>query len=230
MAKQPAGDVVNNAQSAASFEPVDVTATTTTTTANVPVTEGSSDENNLETLSDPPMQVKLTNGDIDQQPNPEHQPEIKSITLDSHGDSDTDGTRREGRSASMDPAQEDLPRRERANSVKRPAAFKSVSVTKNFLAKAGASTVPKSAASDKNSLSASAANVTPAMSLKPRLVAKSGINVRTPGGTPGLGSGGPDASKVWNRNQRKKEDGKMTSVDANMSFSCSSDSNQAVYG
>lgn len=205
MAKQPTDDVLNNAKSAASFEPVDVTAITTTTTARVPVTDGISVETKSETVSQPPAQVKLTNGDIDEQPNSEHQPEVKLDTLDSHGESDTDGSRRESRAASIEPALDDIPRRERANSVKKPAAFKSVSVTKNFLAKAGASTAPKSVASDKGGLSASTANVTPAISLKPRLVAKSGLNVRTPGGTPGLGSGGPDPSKVWNRNQRKRK-------------------------
>lgn len=88
----------------------------------------------------------------------------------------------------------------RTNSVKKPASFKSVSVTKNFLAKSAVST-PAARPGDKTAT----AGQTPTATLqtaRPRLVAKSGgSNVpRSLGKLNGAGSG-PDASKVWNKNQ-----------------------------
>jgi hypothetical protein len=89
----------------------------------------------------------------------------------------------------------------RTNSaVKKPTSFKSVSVTKNFLAKS-AVTVPTARPGDK-AASIAQTSASTLQTAKPRLVAKSGgSNVpRTLGKVNGAGSG-PDASKVWNKNQ-----------------------------
>jgi hypothetical protein len=84
--------------------------------------------------------------------------------------------------------------------VKRPSAFKSVSVTKSFLAK----TVPSAPVARPGEKAAPSAppKASALLTAKPRLVAKSGAsNVpRTLGQTNGAGAG-PDASKVWNKNQ-----------------------------
>jgi hypothetical protein len=75
-----------------------------------------------------------------------------------------------------------------------------VSVTKNFLAKS-AVTVPATRPGDKIANTAQT-SVSTLQTAKPRLVAKSGVsNVpRSLGKLNGAGSG-PDASKVWNKNQ-----------------------------
>lgn len=88
----------------------------------------------------------------------------------------------------------------RTNSVKKPASFKSVSVTKNFLAKSVAAT-PVARPGDKAPTTTSTAAST-LQTARPRLVAKSGGSntPRTLGKLNGAGSG-PDASKVWNKNQ-----------------------------
>jgi hypothetical protein len=91
----------------------------------------------------------------------------------------------------------------RSNSVKKPTSFKSVSVTKNFLAKSAVST-PAARPGEKVA-PAGQTNTSTLQTAKPRLVAKSGSGI---GNVPrsslskvnGSGSG-PDASKVWNKNQ-----------------------------
>lgn len=117
-------------------------------------------------------------------------------------------------------------RHERSNSIaKKPASFKSVSVTKNFLAKTGVAATPISKtlgekrmfeeppAESKMSLLifdnlasigfqvASLVSQSP----KPRLVTKSWREGRLlNAGTTTQSTGAPDASKVWNRNKRKQ--------------------------
>jgi hypothetical protein len=83
--------------------------------------------------------------------------------------------------------------------MKKPATFKSVSVTKSFL-KSSVS-VPTARPGEKAAPTAPAATAT-VLTAKPRLVAKSGTGnaPRTLGKVNGAGSG-PDASKVWNKNQ-----------------------------
>lgn len=91
----------------------------------------------------------------------------------------------------------------RSNSVKKPASFKSVSVTKNFLAKSAVS-VPSVRPGDKGT-PAGQTNASTMLMAKPRLVAKSGSglgNMSRSSLTKTNGAGaGPDASKVWNKNQ-----------------------------
>jgi hypothetical protein len=138
------------------------------------------------------------------------------------GGSDTDISR----PGSVDQSNERSGRHLRSNSssIKKPASFKSVSVTKNFLAKAVSTPVARSGekgmvAQDAGILSlditdvrcvappAGQANASMLQTAKPRLVAKSGSGLssvmRTSlAKTNGAGSG-PDAAKVWNKNQRK---------------------------
>ncbi|KAF2188181.1 hypothetical protein K469DRAFT_684919 [Zopfia rhizophila CBS 207.26] len=118
---------------------------------------------------------------------------------DASGGSDTDISR----PGSVDQAKERSGGHLRSNSVKKPASFKSVSVTKNFLAKSAVST-PAARPGEKVS-TAGQTNTSAQQTAKPRLVAKSGSGL---GNVPrsslskmnGAGSG-PDASKVWNKNQ-----------------------------
>ncbi|KAL9026738.1 MAG: hypothetical protein Q9196_004639 [Gyalolechia fulgens] len=96
----------------------------------------------------------------------------------------------------------------RSNSVKKPATFKAVSVTKNFLAKAGTTAAP-AVKSTGDSASVSSPNpVNNASSVpRPRLVAKpaSGHQASTPKNAgPNFNNGGvsgPDPLQVWNRNR-----------------------------
>ncbi|KAI9779458.1 MAG: hypothetical protein M1816_003510 [Peltula sp. TS41687] len=97
----------------------------------------------------------------------------------------------------------------RSNSMKKPASFKAVSVTKNFLAKAANGSAPSSKSGGDKVTTTS--NGQPTMSnataaSRPRLVAKSGSN--RDGGMRGstlpAGSGqgkAPDPSQVWNKNR-----------------------------
>lgn len=109
--------------------------------------------------------------------------------------SDTDISR----PGSVDPSKQDTGN-VRTSSTKRPAAFKSVSVTKSFLAKSAAST--PSASPGLKAAPAVQPPTSSVLTAKPRLVAKSGAAnaPRTLGKMNGAGSG-PDASKVWNKNQ-----------------------------
>jgi hypothetical protein len=91
----------------------------------------------------------------------------------------------------------------RANSVKKPATFSKVSVSKTFMAKSATPTPAATKLGDKPS----PAGTPPAASsvAKPRLIAKSGSTLgnvqKSRLGADGAG-GGPDASKVWNKNRR----------------------------
>ncbi|KAF2265776.1 hypothetical protein CC78DRAFT_578945 [Lojkania enalia] len=118
---------------------------------------------------------------------------------DVSGGSDTDISR----PGSVDPAKERNGGHLRSNSLKKPTSFKSVSVTKNFLAKSAVSTPP--ARPGEKTVSTSQTSASAQQTARPRLVAKSGTGI---GNTTrsslskmnGTGSG-PDASKVWNKNQ-----------------------------
>ncbi|KAJ4990339.1 hypothetical protein SVAN01_04221 [Stagonosporopsis vannaccii] len=133
----------------------------------------------------------VQNGDAGEQSGAESLP----VNSEAVSGSDTDISR----PGSVDPSKQDTGHL-RASSTKKPAAFKSVSVTKSFLAKSAASTPSASPG-----LKAAPAVQPPTSSMltaKPRLVAKSGTAnaPRTLGNMNGAGSG-PDASKVWNKNQ-----------------------------
>lgn len=91
----------------------------------------SSDQAGLENAAE-----HLTNGDTASHVASEDG-QISSIPEHGVG-SDTDISR----PGSVDPSKEDATRHERSNSIKKPASFKSVSVTKSFLAKAAGTPVP----------------------------------------------------------------------------------------
>lgn len=112
------------------------------------------------------------------------------------------------------------PHHARSNSIKKPATFKAVSVTKNFLAKAGTAPAPNAKVNgDKGKRSnndhwvlltcsaMSATATTTALPLpRPRLVAKSasGHQASAPKSAgPGFknGASGPDPMQVWNKNR-----------------------------
>jgi hypothetical protein len=131
------------------------------------------------------------------------------LQAEASGGSDTDSGRKESSTGHA-----------RSNSVKKPTSFKSVSVTKSFLAKVvtGAQVARpgekgnarRSNANLPNRLAVTAPSPGPgtpasAQMAKPRLVAKStlgGLGSRTGASGNGGASGGPDASKVWNKNRR----------------------------
>ncbi|KAL9601057.1 MAG: hypothetical protein Q9219_002766 [cf. Caloplaca sp. 3 TL-2023] len=98
------------------------------------------------------------------------------------------------------------PHHVRSNSIKKPATFKAVSVTKNFLAKAGTTAAPAVKGTGDSASTATPVNNASSV-LRPRLVAKSasGHQASTPK-HPGSnykngGASGPDPLQVWNRNR-----------------------------
>jgi hypothetical protein len=87
--------------------------------------------------------------------------------------------------------------------MKKPVSFKSVSVTKSFLAKS-ATPIPSTRPGEK-AATPGQTNAMLQQTAKPRLVAKSGTGLgnmprSSLAKTNGVGSG-PDATKVWNKNQ-----------------------------
>ncbi|KAL8650741.1 MAG: hypothetical protein Q9226_005017 [Calogaya cf. arnoldii] len=124
--------------------------------------------------------------------------------IDGSVGSDTDTSKPQ---TSKDPS--DIHHHARSNSVnvKKPATFKAVSVTKNFLAKAG-TTAPAVKGTGDNAPETSTTPVNNApLAPRPRLVAKTASGhqaaaSRPSGSTFRNGDGsGPDASQVWNRNR-----------------------------
>ncbi|KAL9052954.1 MAG: hypothetical protein Q9162_005071 [Coniocarpon cinnabarinum] len=97
-----------------------------------------------------------------------------------------------------------LDRNDRSNLFKKPTSFKTVSVTKNFLAKSSSGLAsPNKTGVDKVS-SPSPVPSANASAAKPRLIAKSVRDARSPALAGPGAAAAPDASKVWNRNKRKK--------------------------
>ncbi|KAF2494204.1 hypothetical protein BU16DRAFT_67536 [Lophium mytilinum] len=143
------------------------------------------------------VEVPLVNGDAGDFSAPEDATSQHALAEVSGG-SDTDISR----PGSVDQANERPGRHLRSNSIQKPKSFKSVSVTKNFLAKAV--TTPVARPGEK-APPVGQTNASLLQSAKPRLVAKSGSGLgsvmRTSlAKTNGAGSG-PDATKVWNKNQ-----------------------------
>lgn len=227
MAEQTAHDVVKEAQSMGDVSSIDVTAKP----SNVAPAGNGQAQATSETVDAPqllkadespqPVQTEVV-ADIDAHAVPESVPVIESgdipadegdthsVALDASGGSDTDTSK-----DLKDPATGHA----RSNSVKKPTSFKSVSVTKNFLAKTV--TTPAAKLSDKGkspsdsqddleSLTFSLPGAPTGASLsvaqpsaRPRLVAKSAL-----GGlarTAVTNGAAPDASKVWNKNRRENK-------------------------
>ncbi|KAF2204685.1 hypothetical protein GQ43DRAFT_136652 [Delitschia confertaspora ATCC 74209] len=162
----------------------------------VPTPKTESDKQPQSSAAPKGTKEELVNGDSGEHSAAEDA--LPQASAEVSGASDTDISR----PGSVDPAKARPASHLRSNSLKKPTSFKSVSVTKNFLAKSAVST-PSSRPGDKGS--ATAQTSAPAQqTAKPRLVAKSGSGI---GNVPrsslklnGAGSG-PDASKVWNKNQ-----------------------------
>jgi hypothetical protein len=137
----------------------------------------------------------------------------KSLQADASGGSDTDTSKPDGFGR-----KDGLAGHNRSNSVKKPTSFKSVSVTKNFLAKAAVAT-PVSRVAEKgrrhfwsrrwlaNCPSVPVGTPSPvanaSTTAKSRLVVKNalgGLGARS--ALVGGGVSGPDPNTVWNRNKR----------------------------
>lgn len=217
----PAGDgEAPSNPSTANLKPVDTPSTNATSTIAAPADghavvvstgdhelarhadygENSTKSNDLQstgtTTTD--AKVQLVNGDSGEHSASEDV-SLQQALGEASGGSDTDISR----PGSVDQAKDRATGHLRSNSVKKPASFKSVSVTKNFLAKSAVSTPsprPGEKAAPTGQISASALQTQ-----KPRLVAKSGSgigNVTRSSLSKLNGAGaGPDASKVWNKNQ-----------------------------
>ncbi len=146
------------------------------------------------------VDVPLVNGTSGEHLSSDDVP-VQSGLVDGSGGSDTDTSKPE----SLDQHKDGPNRAARSNSIKKPISFKTVSVTKNFLAKA-ATAAPLSRPGDKGATPGQA-NASLSTAAKPRLVAKSGAGngLPRPGASKGNGGSGagPDASKVWNKNRRE---------------------------
>ncbi|OCK77720.1 hypothetical protein K432DRAFT_113155 [Lepidopterella palustris CBS 459.81] len=138
------------------------------------------------------LKEHLVNGDSGEHSASEH------VLADASGGSDTDISR----PGSVDQAKERPGRHMRSNSVKKLASFKSVSVTKNFLAKTIVSaTTPRPG---EKVPPPGQTNAAAQQTARPRLVAKSGSGLGTVPRSLSMMNGagsGPNASKVWNKNQ-----------------------------
>ena len=130
-------------------------------------------------------------------------------SVDVSVNSDTEGSR-----GDASEVKQDEKHHTRTNSVKKPATFSKVAVTKNFMAKsATAAPVIAAKTGDKPSPVG-----TPPQSLaaRPRLIAKTGASLRDvqKARLSSDGVGGPDASKVWNKNRRKSNRTNRTDMPA----------------
>lgn len=109
--------------------------------------------------------------------------------------SDNEGSRGDGTEAKKD----DERHHTRTNSVKKPATFSKVNISKSYLAKSTA-VPPTAKVGDKPT----PAGTPPAvLTARPRLIAKTGASVMPKARLGSDAAAGPDANKVWNKNRRK---------------------------
>ncbi|KAF2083915.1 hypothetical protein K490DRAFT_7671, partial [Saccharata proteae CBS 121410] len=235
MAEQITHDVVNEAQSMGGSTPIDVNATSTNQTTagdGQTATDTTANSNSSEAPAKFPSHVlektapeasnsgaKPAADDPDQETGNEamadkaNTPPVNGIAAehataeeisgqqavaDASGGSDTDTSRAESLGQSKDG-------KSRSSSVKKPTSFKSVSVTKHFLAKTAVAAPTKVG---EKGMHAASGQSTPTIqpTAKPRLVAKSGSGVGSSAPRTGLSNlngaaPGPDGSKVWNKNR-----------------------------
>lgn len=225
MAEKTSHDVVNETGSASAPAPADVAANqptiasvadgTNTThidnssidaalamdsdavTQSQEVNEKAADANNTAQLTIPDGEGKeLANSTLDTASQSGSQ--VGDVSLELSTASDTEGTRSDA------PGPRSTENHHiRTNSVKKPATFSKVSVTKNFLAKA-ASPSPTVAASKPGDKPSPLNAPSQPAAARPRLVAKTASSLQSMQ-RPRVGesAGAPDASKVWNKNRRK---------------------------
>ena len=194
MAEQAVNDAVKEAQSVGRPVPIDDSASTTTVPAvngDLSTTHATAEPGSLQV----PSATSHPHADADADLS-EHSATDSHAIADASGGSDTDISR----PGSVDQSKRE-PNHVRTNSsVKKPSLFKSVSVTKNFLAKSAAPT-PVARLGDRTT-PLTQANASTMPIAKPRLVAKLGTaNAPRVMGKVNGTSSGPDASKVWNKNQ-----------------------------
>lgn len=118
-------------------------------------------------------------------------------SADVSNQSDTEGSKGDAQEQKLDDRNH-----ARTNSVKKPATFSKVSVTKNFMAKSATPTPTATKLGDKSSPAGTPPIASSAA--KPRLIAKSGTSLGNvqKAKLGADGGSGPDASKVWNKNRR----------------------------
>ncbi|KAF1994806.1 hypothetical protein P154DRAFT_624469 [Amniculicola lignicola CBS 123094] len=141
----------------------------------------------------------LANGDLSEQSASEDVSSQHAVG-DASGGSDTDISRPGSVDQTKDRPAGHL--RSNSTSIKKPTSFKSVSVTKSFLAKS-ATPVPSAKPGEKSAPTGQT-SVSALQAARPRLVAKSGTGMGSLGRAAISklnGASGPDASKVWNKNQ-----------------------------
>ncbi|KAF1944345.1 hypothetical protein EJ02DRAFT_99065 [Clathrospora elynae] len=206
MAEQVSNDAVKEAQSVGRSAPTDASASTSSTPAvngEVPAGPTTATSNARDAPSSTPIANGTDAASADSAhvsdkagDSSDHSAAESHAVADASGGSDTDISR----PGSVDPSKQDGSHVRTNSTVKRPSTFKAVSVTKSFLAKSTGPT-PVARAGEKPAPVAQP-KMSSVLTAKPRLVAKSGTgNVpRTLGKVNGAGSG-PDASKVWNKNQ-----------------------------
>ncbi|KAL9089942.1 MAG: hypothetical protein Q9165_005471 [Trypethelium subeluteriae] len=149
---------------------------------------------------EPVEQNILANGDIGEALNVD-EVAAHANALDASGGSDTDTSKAD----STERREHGTLGHVRSNSVKKPLSFKTVSVTKNFLAKSAAVGQAAKTGGDK-SLQAGALNESRQLTPRPRLVAKSGGGLRD--SLPKINKtngNGPDPAQVWNKNRRPND-------------------------
>lgn len=140
MAEQIAHDVVKEAQSVGDASPIDVPAKTSNVApagngqAHQPIVNFNAQQDLAADGSEERVQADAQVNVAEPTDIPIDETEIQSVVADASGGSDTD-TSKETKGTAAGHV--------RSNSVKKPASFKSVSVTKNFLAKTVTAPAPK---------------------------------------------------------------------------------------
>ncbi|KAF2396673.1 hypothetical protein EJ06DRAFT_533937 [Trichodelitschia bisporula] len=206
MAEQDVRDVVKEAQSAGDASSADVIASTTSSTAagngKAQQIDASSKSNLINhggdsdsAVANYPSETHIVRESALHEPADSSHSDGHAghFTGDMSAGSDTDTSKPEGLKDGG---------HARSNSLKKPTTFKSVSVTKNFLAKAAVG-APNAKPTDKGPSTAQT-NTLAQQTAKPRLVAKSALGggASRAGVASMSGAGtGPDASKVWNKNR-----------------------------
>ena len=146
---------------------------------------------------------------------------MREGSVDVSLNSDTEGSR--GDASEM---KKDDKHHVRSNSVKKPTTFSKVSVTKNFLAKSATATPPLVKAGEKPS---PAGTPVQPSALRPRLIAKTGTAIAQKTRLGSEPTGGPDASKVWNKNRREYLQTTIYVWEANPSSSRCSTAAEAIH-
>ncbi|KAI4093998.1 MAG: hypothetical protein LQ344_002443 [Seirophora lacunosa] len=159
---------------------------------------------------DPPSSLRMSSIEHDHERETAELSADQTAIIDGSVGSDTETSKTfASDQASKDPSEG--PHHARSNSTaKKPSTFKAVSVTKNFLAKAGTTAPPAAKGTADNPSASSATPINNASSVpRPRLVAKSagGQQASAPQSAASKykngGGSGPDPLQVWNRNRGK---------------------------